>query len=254
MILISHFILLTAIVLFFSSDLYLLNIILMRGRKQLNRNLNCSYNILHIFIIVSQYMWIWIFKRIAADSCFRKRVHHKGIFIYGGLKKFETPWFDIMRGCLSLNKLPSESSLHFSHLSWHIRCRQMNTMWKGTSGWGGWKTKQLKQEFITNLAIILNKTNMHGTEFVLIVLTFVFCLVLQARIKFPIDYPYSPPTFRFLTKMWHPNIYEVRGLFQPSHCVLWHVACPLCFLISFSVKPWINAPGKHEPLYLGNCH
>uniref|UniRef100_A0A8C6TFX8 Cell division cycle 34 homolog (S. cerevisiae) b n=1 Tax=Neogobius melanostomus TaxID=47308 RepID=A0A8C6TFX8_9GOBI len=29
-----------------------------------------------------------------------------------------------------------------------------------------------------------------------------------ARIKFPIDYPYSPPAFRFLTKMWHPNIYE----------------------------------------------
>ncbi|KAI4827644.1 hypothetical protein KUCAC02_031027 [Chaenocephalus aceratus] len=24
----------------------------------------------------------------------------------------------------------------------------------------------------------------------------------------PLDYPYSPPTFRFLTKMWHPNIYE----------------------------------------------
>lgn len=32
---------------------------------------------------------------------------------------------------------------------------------------------------------------------------------LQARLKFPIDYPYSPPAFRFLTKMWHPNIYEV---------------------------------------------
>ncbi|KAL7854562.1 hypothetical protein SRHO_G00167520 [Serrasalmus rhombeus] len=30
----------------------------------------------------------------------------------------------------------------------------------------------------------------------------------KARIKFPIDYPYSPPSFRFLTKMWHPNIYE----------------------------------------------
>uniref|UniRef100_A0A8B9VB46 UBC core domain-containing protein n=1 Tax=Anas zonorhyncha TaxID=75864 RepID=A0A8B9VB46_9AVES len=30
----------------------------------------------------------------------------------------------------------------------------------------------------------------------------------KAHIKFPIDYPYSPPTFRFLTKMWHPNIYE----------------------------------------------
>ncbi|XP_008432100.1 ubiquitin-conjugating enzyme E2 R2 [Poecilia reticulata] len=30
----------------------------------------------------------------------------------------------------------------------------------------------------------------------------------KARIKFPTDYPYSPPAFRFLTKMWHPNIYE----------------------------------------------
>ncbi|KAG9338318.1 hypothetical protein JZ751_025989 [Albula glossodonta] len=34
----------------------------------------------------------------------------------------------------------------------------------------------------------------------------------KAHIKFPIDYPYSPPTFRFLTKMWHPNIYELIGL------------------------------------------
>uniref|UniRef100_A0A672TGY0 UBC core domain-containing protein n=1 Tax=Strigops habroptila TaxID=2489341 RepID=A0A672TGY0_STRHB len=32
--------------------------------------------------------------------------------------------------------------------------------------------------------------------------------IYWAHIKFPIDYPYSPPTFRFLTKMWHPNIYE----------------------------------------------
>ncbi|KAL8177883.1 UNVERIFIED_CONTAM: Ubiquitin-conjugating enzyme subunit [Gekko kuhli] len=31
---------------------------------------------------------------------------------------------------------------------------------------------------------------------------------LEARLRFPIDYPYSPPAFRFLTKMWHPNIYE----------------------------------------------
>lgn len=27
--------------------------------------------------------------------------------------------------------------------------------------------------------------------------------------KFPLDYPYSPPTIRFLTKVWHPNVYEV---------------------------------------------
>ncbi|XP_048354283.1 LOW QUALITY PROTEIN: ubiquitin-conjugating enzyme E2 R1 [Sphaerodactylus townsendi] len=31
----------------------------------------------------------------------------------------------------------------------------------------------------------------------------------KAPAPFPIDYPYSPPAFRFLTKeMWHPNIYE----------------------------------------------
>uniref|UniRef100_A0A3Q2YY79 Ubiquitin-conjugating enzyme E2R 2 n=1 Tax=Hippocampus comes TaxID=109280 RepID=A0A3Q2YY79_HIPCM len=30
----------------------------------------------------------------------------------------------------------------------------------------------------------------------------------HAHIKFPVDYPYLPPTFRFITKMWHPNIYE----------------------------------------------
>jgi len=30
----------------------------------------------------------------------------------------------------------------------------------------------------------------------------------KALMKFPVDYPYSPPSVRFLTKMWHPNIYE----------------------------------------------
>ncbi|CAO2580457.1 Ubiquitin-conjugating enzyme E2 R2 [Lemmus lemmus] len=40
----------------------------------------------------------------------------------------------------------------------------------------------------------------------------------KAHIKFPIDYPYSPPTFRFLTKMWHPNIYEVRDICHNFLC------------------------------------
>jgi len=30
----------------------------------------------------------------------------------------------------------------------------------------------------------------------------------KAQLKFPNDYPYSPPTMRFLTKLWHPNVYE----------------------------------------------
>lgn len=30
----------------------------------------------------------------------------------------------------------------------------------------------------------------------------------KAHMKFPMDYPYSPPSVRFLTKVWHPNVYE----------------------------------------------
>lgn len=30
----------------------------------------------------------------------------------------------------------------------------------------------------------------------------------KAIIRFPGDYPFSPPTFRFVNKVWHPNIYE----------------------------------------------
>lgn len=30
----------------------------------------------------------------------------------------------------------------------------------------------------------------------------------KAHIRFPTDYPYSPPTVRFQTKVWHPNVYE----------------------------------------------
>lgn len=30
----------------------------------------------------------------------------------------------------------------------------------------------------------------------------------KAGMKFPQDYPYSPPSVKFLTKVWHPNVYE----------------------------------------------
>uniref|UniRef100_A0AC35UCK3 UBIQUITIN_CONJUGAT_2 domain-containing protein n=1 Tax=Rhabditophanes sp. KR3021 TaxID=114890 RepID=A0AC35UCK3_9BILA len=30
----------------------------------------------------------------------------------------------------------------------------------------------------------------------------------RAQIKFPNNYPYSPPNFKFLNKIWHPNVYE----------------------------------------------
>ena len=30
---------------------------------------------------------------------------------------------------------------------------------------------------------------------------------IKAKMKFPTDYPSSPPTFTFITPMWHPNVY-----------------------------------------------
>ncbi|XP_073992179.1 ubiquitin-conjugating enzyme E2 R1-like isoform X2 [Rhodnius prolixus] len=34
----------------------------------------------------------------------------------------------------------------------------------------------------------------------------------KARMKFPPDYPYSPPTMKFLSKVWHPNVYQSGDL------------------------------------------
>ncbi|BES91763.1 unnamed protein product [Nesidiocoris tenuis] len=30
----------------------------------------------------------------------------------------------------------------------------------------------------------------------------------KAKMRFPQDYPFSPPTLKFTTKLWHPNIYD----------------------------------------------
>ncbi|KAJ2477939.1 ubiquitin-conjugating enzyme E2 G1 [Coemansia sp. RSA 2131] len=32
--------------------------------------------------------------------------------------------------------------------------------------------------------------------------------MFKAILKFPHDFPFNPPTMRFTSKMWHPNVYE----------------------------------------------
>lgn len=64
---------------------------------------------------------------------------------------------------------------------------------------------------IESLNLIFKHHNVVKTVFLSVFVFSVSLTVSQARIKFPIDYPYSPPAFRFLTKMWHPNIYEVKN-------------------------------------------
>ncbi len=46
--------------------------------------------------------------------------------------------------------------------------------------------------------------------------------IYRAEMIFPIDYPNSPPTFRFITPMWHPNIDKdghvcISILHEPGH-------------------------------------
>lgn len=57
--------------------------------------------------------------------------------------------------------------------------------------------------YIINILLFIIQIATEFEEF-----SFIF-LFLQAHMKFPPDYPYSPPSIRFLTKVWHPNVYEV---------------------------------------------
>lgn len=38
----------------------------------------------------------------------------------------------------------------------------------------------------------------------------------KASIRFPSNYPYSPPSMKFTTKVWHPNVYEVSVAARPK--------------------------------------
>ncbi|KAG9354395.1 hypothetical protein JZ751_001103, partial [Albula glossodonta] len=81
----------------------------------------------------------------------------------------------------------------------------------------------------------------------------------KAHIKFPIDYPYSPPTFRFLTKMWHPNIYEVSThiCFRHTVCVCICVCACMCVICAYVLQngdvcisilhPPVDDPQSGEP-------
>uniref|UniRef100_A0A2K6FRS8 UBC core domain-containing protein n=1 Tax=Propithecus coquereli TaxID=379532 RepID=A0A2K6FRS8_PROCO len=71
----------------------------------------------------------------------------------------------------------------------------------------------------------------------------------KARLKFPIDYPYSPPAFRFLTKMWHPNIYETGDSGElPSERWIptWKVRTILPSVISLLNEPNTFSPANME--------
>lgn len=57
----------------------------------------------------------------------------------------------------------------------------------------------------------------------------------QAQMKFPVDYPYSPPKLRFLSPILHPNVYTV--CVSQSQCLqCLHVCIPVGFhLVPMSI-------------------
>ena len=68
-------------------------------------------------------------------------------------------------------------------------------------------------------------------------------IILQAHLKFPPDYPYNPPSIRFLSKVWHPNVYEVIIQF------LSHPSQTLNSLERGSVCVHPSPPGGRPPVW-----
>lgn len=55
--------------------------------------------------------------------------------------------------------------------------------------------------------------------------------------KFPPDYPYSPPSIRFMTKVWHPNVYEVSKQFRTIDFTFYYTSVYYIYLFFFFLFP-----------------
>lgn len=65
--------------------------------------------------------------------------------------------------------------------------------------------------------------------------------------KFPQDYPYSPPTVKFLCKMWHPNVYEVNFMQFVLISLFWWYSRQFLYLQAImctTLSPWNEYWGK----------
>ena len=70
--------------------------------------------------------------------------------------------------------------------------------------------KNLKEDPLEGVKVkLINEDNLFQWEVVLFgpPETLFKGAYIKARMKFPADYPSSPPTLTFTTPMWHPNVY-----------------------------------------------
>ena len=71
--------------------------------------------------------------------------------------------------------------------------------------------KSLQKEPVEGFRVSLREdTNLHEWEVALFGApgTLYEGGYFKALLRFPQDYPYSPPSMRFTSKVWHPNVYE----------------------------------------------
>ncbi|CAF3517826.1 unnamed protein product [Rotaria socialis] len=81
----------------------------------------------------------------------------------------------------------------------------------------------------------------------------------KAILKFPFDYPYRPPTLRFLSNIWHPNVYPdgnvcISILHEPGEdersgekaCERWSVAQNVRSIL-LSIISMLNEPNTSSP-------
>jgi ubiquitin-conjugating enzyme E2 R len=84
----------------------------------------------------------------------------------------------------------------------------------------------------------------------------------KAILKFPFDYPYRPPTLKFLSEIWHPNVYPdghicISILHEPGEdersgekaCERWSVAQNVRSIL-LSIISMLNEPNTSSPANL----
>ena len=69
----------------------------------------------------------------------------------------------------------------------------------------------------------------------------------RVKLKFPDDYPFKPPTAKFLTKIYHPNIDKIGRICLDILKDKWSPALQISKVL-LSIQALLSAPNPDDPL------